>query len=280
MIDLSRDRQARARSPCCRTLDKEWLEDTSSAVIAPLQRSRRRFARRDRGCGRKATACNSRKLELATTPRRGQGRLPWSSTKSLRRGEARQTSVAVDEACRGMRGLWRGSRRHGSRRAPAGARLRTAAVSALVAGKFRVERRLGAGAMGTAYLARDLALQRPVVVKALSRRLAGGTRQLEGEARAMARVADSRLALIFGVETWRGAPLLVMEYLAGGTLAGSNEKGTARLARRSRDWTRAGSRPAGPARRRRPPPRCEANEYSVHGGWNAETPRFRFGKPG
>jgi len=79
--------------------------------------------------------------------------------------------------------------------------------------------------MGTAYLARDLALQRPVVVKALSRRLAGGTRQLEGEARAMARVADSRLALIFGVETWRGAPLLVMEFLAGGTLSDRMKRG-------------------------------------------------------
>ncbi len=106
-----------------------------------------------------------------------------------------------------------------------GGGLRTAAVPVLVAGKFRVERRLGAGAMGTAYLARDLALQRAVVIKALPRRVAGATRQLEGEARAMARVSDSRLAMIFGVETWRGAPLLVMEYLAGGTLADRIRRG-------------------------------------------------------
>jgi serine/threonine protein kinase len=73
--------------------------------------------------------------------------------------------------------------------------------------------------MGTAYLARDLGLDRTVVIKALPRRSATTTRQLEGEARAMAKVTDYRLAMIFGVETWRGAPLLVMEYLAGGTLA-------------------------------------------------------------
>src|SRR6185295_2520810 len=100
-----------------------------------------------------------------------------------------------------------------------GGRLSSAAVPIQVAGKFVVERRLGAGAMGTAYLARDLTLQRAVVIKALPRRVAGAARLLESEARAMARVSDSRLALIFGVESWRGAPLLVMEYLAGGTLA-------------------------------------------------------------
>jgi eukaryotic-like serine/threonine-protein kinase len=88
-----------------------------------------------------------------------------------------------------------------------------------------VERRLGAGAMGTAYLARDLTLHRPVVIKALPRRYAGATRRLEGEARAMARMSDSRLASIFGLETWQGAPLLVMEYLAGGTLADRLGKG-------------------------------------------------------
>jgi serine/threonine protein kinase len=41
----------------------------------------------------------------------------------------------------------------------------------------------------------------------------------------MARTSSDRLALIFGVETWRGAPLLVMEYLAGGTLADRIKRG-------------------------------------------------------
>ena len=67
--------------------------------------------------------------------------------------------------------------------------------------------------------------RRPVVIKALPRRYAGATRRLEGEARAMARMCDSRLASIFGLETWQGAPLLVMEYLAGGTLADRLGKG-------------------------------------------------------
>ena len=103
--------------------------------------------------------------------------------------------------------------------------MRTAPVPRVLAGKFRLERRLGAGAMGAAYVATDMALEREVVIKALPRRYAGATRQLEAEARAMARVSDSRLASIFGIETWRGAPLLVMEYLAGGTLADRIRRG-------------------------------------------------------
>ena len=75
------------------------------------------------------------------------------------------------------------------------------------------------------YLANDLALERAVVIKALPRRVAGAARQLEEEARAMARVSDSRLAMIFGIEGWQGVPLLVMEYLAGGTLADRLRRG-------------------------------------------------------
>ena len=35
----------------------------------------------------------------------------------------------------------------------------------------------------------------------------------------MAGFAHPHLALIFGLESWRGSPALVMEYLDGGTLA-------------------------------------------------------------
>ena len=39
------------------------------------------------------------------------------------------------------------------------------------------------------------------------------------EARAVARLIHPNLALIFGAETWRGVPMLVFEFLDGGTLA-------------------------------------------------------------
>ena len=89
----------------------------------------------------------------------------------------------------------------------------------LLAGKFRVTRRLGAGRTGSVYLARDVRLNRDVGVKTLAGvsavRLAG----LNSEAWAMARVMHPALAQIHGVESWRGRPFLIVEFLSGGTLA-------------------------------------------------------------
>ena len=87
-------------------------------------------------------------------------------------------------------------------------------VPALLAGKFRMIRRLGAGGMGAVYLARDVRLQRSVAVKALP-----GTSVSGLEAWAMADVAHPGVAGILGIESWRGRPFLLLEYLAGGTLA-------------------------------------------------------------
>lgn len=99
-----------------------------------------------------------------------------------------------------------------------GARV-VAAVPALVAGKFRVEQRLGAGGMGVAYLGADLQLRRPVALKTLSRVSAAAAQRLSDEARHMASVVHPNLATIFGIEWWRGSPIVVVEYLEGGTLA-------------------------------------------------------------
>jgi hypothetical protein len=86
-------------------------------------------------------------------------------------------------------------------------------------GVYRLERRLGIGGMGIVYLARDLELDRPVAVKTLPRVTSEGAASLRAEARAMAAVTHPNLAVVYGVETWRGVPFLVEEYLPGGTLA-------------------------------------------------------------
>ncbi len=99
-----------------------------------------------------------------------------------------------------------------------------ASAPTVLADKFRLERRLGSGGMGAVYLARDIGLQRRVAVKALPSAMVRGLAQLTEEARAMAAVAHPAIAQIHGLETWRGRPLLVVEFLPGGTLA-------ARLAR-------------------------------------------------
>ncbi len=88
-----------------------------------------------------------------------------------------------------------------------------------LAGKFRLTRRLGTGGMGAVYLARDVALAREVAVKTLVGTSRPGLVGLKTEARAMATVAHSAIAQIYGIESWRGRPFLVAEFLAGGTLA-------------------------------------------------------------
>ena len=89
----------------------------------------------------------------------------------------------------------------------------------LLAGKFRLARRLGAGGMGAVYLARDVDLQRDVAVKTLAAMSVPRLLALKPEAWVMARVAHPGVAEIHGVESWRGRPFLVVEFLPGGTLA-------------------------------------------------------------
>lgn len=97
--------------------------------------------------------------------------------------------------------------------------LEPASVPFVVPGKFRFECRLGAGGMGVVYLAVDLALGRPVAVKTLRRLSPEDAMRLRREARTAATVFHPHLAVVFGVETWRGTPMLILEYLEGGTLS-------------------------------------------------------------
>ena len=107
----------------------------------------------------------------------------------------------------------------GARCGACGGAWTAAPVPALLAGKFLLERRVGAGGMGTVYRARDVGLDRPVAVKTLEGADPARLTRLKGEAQAMAALAHPGIAQIHGLETWRGRPLLVMEYLDGGTLA-------------------------------------------------------------
>ena len=91
-------------------------------------------------------------------------------------------------------------------------------VPKLLAGKFRLTRRLGAGGMGAVYLARDLRLERDVAIKVPTERSLGRLMGLKREAWAMSTVTHPAVAQIHGIESWRGRPFLVVEFLAGGTL--------------------------------------------------------------
>jgi eukaryotic-like serine/threonine-protein kinase len=88
--------------------------------------------------------------------------------------------------------------------------------------RYRLERRLGRGGMGTVYRAADLTLQRAVAVKVLRDDLVTdpeAVRRFEREARTAAALSHPNIVTIhdFGI-TVRGRGFLVMEHLDGRTL--------------------------------------------------------------
>ena len=101
----------------------------------------------------------------------------------------------------------------------------------LLAGKYRLARRLGKGGMGTVYLARDLRLERDVAVKTLTGESVSRLMGSKPEAWAMATVTHPAVAQIFGIESWRGRPFLVVEFLPRGTLADRLRRGPLPAAR-------------------------------------------------
>ncbi len=101
----------------------------------------------------------------------------------------------------------------------------------LLAGKYRLTRRLGKGGMGAAYLAHDLRLERDVAIKTLTGASVFRLMGSRPEAWAMATLTHPAVAQIFGIESWRGRPFLVVEFLSRGTLADRLRRGPVPAAR-------------------------------------------------
>lgn len=85
--------------------------------------------------------------------------------------------------------------------------------------KYLLQERLGMGAFGNVYLGTDETLGRQIAVKTLPG-TAGEEQQdsLKQEAKMMANMSHKNLAILYGLEFWREVPLLMVEYLPGGTL--------------------------------------------------------------
>ena len=96
--------------------------------------------------------------------------------------------------------------------------------------RLRFLNRIGAGGMGLVYRATDLRLRQPRAVKTLPRVEAAAVSRMHREARTMAAVSHPNVAILHGLEMWRGVPLLVMEFLDGGTLAGQLLKSPLKVA--------------------------------------------------
>jgi eukaryotic-like serine/threonine-protein kinase len=98
----------------------------------------------------------------------------------------------------------------------------TLPVSRLIAGRYQLDRRVGAGGMGTVYRATDVPLDRVVALKILTGHLFGdhpALARFEREAKIVARLRHPGIVTIhdFG-RLDRGGAFLVMEFVEGWTL--------------------------------------------------------------
>jgi eukaryotic-like serine/threonine-protein kinase len=95
-------------------------------------------------------------------------------------------------------------------------------------GPYAIEALVGAGGMGEVYRARDTRLDRLVALKVLSPVLAAHPdlrERFEREARAISTVAHPNICTLFDLGRENGTDFLVMEFLAGETLAARIERG-------------------------------------------------------
>ena len=97
----------------------------------------------------------------------------------------------------------------------------------LLAGRYRVRKRLGAGGMAAVYLAHDERLHREVAIKRLHKaeRDDIDARRFEREAKLGASLSHPNLVSIFDTEEDDEYVLLVMEYVEGETLADALARG-------------------------------------------------------
>jgi eukaryotic-like serine/threonine-protein kinase len=88
-------------------------------------------------------------------------------------------------------------------------------------GGFEIISAVGHGAMGIVYRGRDLRLNREVAIKVLRVAQADDTALMRArrEGQILASLNHPHIAQIYGVEELEGAPVLIMEYVDGSTLA-------------------------------------------------------------
>ena len=85
-----------------------------------------------------------------------------------------------------------------------------------IGGRYRLERKLGAGAMAEVWLATDTQLGRLVALKRL--RADADPVRFEREAHAVASLSHPNIARLFDYGSEEGRPYMVFEHLPGGTL--------------------------------------------------------------
>ena len=139
---------------------------------------------------------------------------------------------------------------------------------------------LGRGGMGVVYKARQVRLDRPVALKMI---LAGDHAGAEvaarflAEADAVAQLQHPHIVQIYQIGEHDGLPFFALEYVDGGSLAGSST--APRAAARGRPAGRdlaGGHRRGAPAGHR--PSRPQAGQRAAHGRRRAQDRRLRPGQ--
>ena len=90
-----------------------------------------------------------------------------------------------------------------------------------VDGRYRLERELGSGAMGSVWLAYDVGLRRGVALKYMDAHYAadaGARRRFQREAAALATLRHENVAAVYTLGTDRDTLFFAMEYVEGGSL--------------------------------------------------------------
>jgi tRNA A-37 threonylcarbamoyl transferase component Bud32 len=215
-VDLSSDGSLLGRLP---DNEREWLADANTRLIVPL------FGATDRPLGVLALGEKRSELPFTQEDRKLMTAVAASAASTLEQ-KLRQESPSPDGAPSARTHAawqciacgWVHTRPQAACDA-CGNQLQAALLPAIFVGKFEIERQIGAGGMGVVYRARDLTLDRLVALKVLPRVVPQAASRLRREARAMATMQHPHLAVIHALESWRGSPVLVLEFLSGGTVA-------------------------------------------------------------
>jgi len=214
-VDLSSDGSLLGRLP---ENEREWLADANTRLIVPL------FGATERPLGVLALGEKRSELPFTQEDRKLMTAVAASAASTLEQ-KLRQESPSPDGAPSARTHAawqciacgWVHARGQAACDA-CGNHLREALLPSIFAGKFEIERQIGAGGMGVVYRARDVTLDRLVALKVLPRVVPQAASRLRREARAMATMQHPHLAVIHALESWRGSPVLVLEYLSGGTV--------------------------------------------------------------
>jgi hypothetical protein len=216
--------------------DRTWLSKTGFGLFSPLIGSPGRLLGVvGIGEGRNGLPYTERDCMLITAMS-GQAALKLENSQLRERGPVAEESESGDvasvdwenepaERCPKCHAMWKPATRH----CDCGSPTVEAALPLNVKGKFQIQRFIGSGGAGVVYLGVDLALDRKVAIKTLPAIRLKHAARLHMEARAMANVTHPNLALIYGAEEWKGMPLLIFEYLEGGTLLDSLSRGAIAL---------------------------------------------------